>query len=263
MPENSSSTAEQPQTLQPAPSPAPPIQSQTATTPEFTGLAENESDASTPPAGKGSLRKKLLGKAGQLADKYGLNFRKGRGRPKNCPDCGGPGNDPECEMCGGTGHVAGKGDVPLGDSAPASVAADRVEGDAPSAAVPVGEGGERASGPTGGPPMGNLLSESIIGAVKGAMGGLADAERILARRAGLDGEMVSRIQRAAKPDPDALENFEKSFRLVAEKRGWDLNSAPEAALAINLGRMLAPHGFLIYELVAEIRAKRATEGAQE
>ena len=242
-----------------APSPAP-LQLQPSP-PELPGMTD-EPPASPTPAGKNSLRQKILGKIGGIAERHGLkSFIKGKGRPKNCPACGGPGNDRNCEVCGGTGHVAGKGDTPLGDTPAAPAVVVPVAGPAasPAPSVPALAGGDglRDFSQAGG----DIFRRAILGGIKGFLGGLGEAERIGGKMLGLDPSWCDKAVTACKPDGEAMQDFEESFRLVAEKRGWNVENSPEWSLAINGGRLLVPHGLLAWEMYLELKGQREARAA--
>lgn len=192
-------------------------------------------------------------------ERKGLPFVKGRGRPKNCPDCGGVG----CASCGGSGRVAGKADKVLEPSEPAaasaaapgvgSVVADQKLAD--GAATLAVAGGSRMDSSR----ADALFHRSVVKGAQGLIRGLTDYCKSLARQAGMDKEWVREQFDKAQAEKEDWDEFGESLGLVLEKYKVKTEYAPEIAAGISGCRILAPLGVLLVELRAEIRRKRMAE----
>lgn len=207
----------------------PPDEIKTATGPEIPG--ETSTTATAAAVGEPSdTQPGLFGRIGNkialLAAESGVPFRKGRGRPRK-------------------DGQPGKGDVVLQDAP------------APSGAPGAAPGGGLADVPT---LSQRVFHRSIIGGAKAALKGLASYCRNLAARAGMQETWISRNMAAADPEPQALEDWSESLRVVLEKHKVNTENSPEISLAINTGILLSPYGAMIFELRKEIAQQRAARG---
>lgn len=167
-----------------------------------------------------------------VAEKHGLQFKRGRGRPRK----------------DGTPKTTDT----LVD-ADGKVVSPAVAAPALAAAV----------SPAGPPTVSQaVFHRSIIGGAKGLLKALAGYVRNLASRAGMESKWIERNMSAADPDPEALADWSESLKTVLEKYNVNTENAPEWSLAINTGRLLAPYGVMIVELRAEIK-RRETASANQ
>lgn len=179
----------------------------------------------------GDTGQSLVGKIGDalahVAERHGLQFRRGRGRPRK----------------DGSPNAADRLVNPItGESIPA--ASDPAL--AATVPRPASEGDF-------------LLHRAIIGTFQSVIKGVARYCRILAAEAGMKPEWVERNMATAEPDAEALADWSKSASLVMEKYGVRSEYSPEISLAVNTARLLAPYGVIIVELRAEIARRKAVE----
>lgn len=188
--------------------------------------AANE-PADTQPGLFGKIRDSITG----VAEKHGLQFKRGRGRPRK-------------------------------DGQPAAL--DKLVNPATGQSIPAaGAPALTAAVPAPEPTVSQaVFHRSIIGGAKGLLKTLAAYVRNLAAKAGMESAWISRNMAAAEPDPDALADWSESLKTVLEKYNVNTQHAPEIALAINTGRLLAPYAVMIVELRKEINRRKELEANQ-
>lgn len=108
----------------------------------------------------------------------------------------------------------------------------------------------------------SLFRKSIVSGAKGILGFLKALVRIKADAAGLDEKFVSKTLSECQPEPEDLENFSESLKIVLEKYNVKSEKAPEISLAINSAKLVAPYALLFSTFNAEIKRKRELEAKQ-
>lgn len=171
---------------------------------------------------------KISDAVGRVAEKHGVSFKRGRGRPKK----DGTPKSSDTLVDGETGAV-----VPA-SAAPALAAA------VPTPVPTVSQA---------------VFHRSIIGGAKGLLKTLAAFVKNMAGKAGMPEPWIARNMATVEPEPEALADWSESFRVVLEKHKVNTANAPEVALAINTGRLLVPYAVLILELRAEIKRRKEAE----
>lgn len=193
----------------------------------------SKNDTTPAPADKPSdsgqgLLGKIVSAAGNSAEKFGLTFQRGRGRPRK----------------DGQPKTTDKLVNPTtGEAIPAASAP------ALTAAVPAPQ-----------PTISQaVFHRSIIGGAKALLKTLGGYVRNLCSKAGMDAPWIDRNMRAADPDPEALADWSESLKTVLEKHNVNTENAPEWSLAVNTLRLLAPYGVMIMELRSEIKRRAGIE----
>lgn len=216
----------------------------------------HDSPARIPTVRKAGLVEKARSAAARVLSEAGFKFHKGRGRPKNCPDC--KNKLPEkssCRSCKGTGHVPGKLDGSI--SGVSHLAAPSgLPDDSPmhETAAAVAGGVDRAVADNDGA---TLFRRSVVRSVKGLLAILGSVVGIYGKAAGCRPAFVDEKLKEAAPDEAALNDFTDSLDAVMKKRNIQPENAEEWSLAINGGRLLAPYGVLVFEFRQEVKRQAA------
>lgn len=212
--------------------------------------AENEQITASSSAPKAGVVEKIRAAASRVIGQAGFTFKKGRGRPKNCPACDGEG----CDACDFTGKVPGKLDKPaeqIPQPVPIRTSEIPQTSFAPSTAVADSSRGE-------------IFRRACKAAVKGCIEILKAVVSTYAGAAGVDAVFTRKALDKASPDDDALRDFTDSLDAVLKKHAVEPQHAEEIALAVNGARLLAPFALLLAEFKGEIARKRLAEkGAAE
>lgn len=196
------------------------------------------------------IAQKVRSAASRVITQAGFSFKKGKGRPRNCVECGGVG----CEQCGFTGKMPGKLDQPIAPELPENPPEPfpPIPG-APAPAVPAGTDSGISA----------LFRRSCVASVKGALGILRAIVAAYAGAAGVAPAFTAKALAKADPDPEALSDFTESLDAVLKKRNIQPENAEEWALAINGARLVAPYALLIAEFKAEIHRNRFSHQDRE
>ncbi len=209
------------------PSPAPPGESQPQPIPiPHESALETPADAT--PA-QTSFAEKLTAAVGGVAEKYGLTFKPGRGRPKK------DGTPKISDLL-----VSADGTATPAVGQPALVAA---------VATPDSLGDA-------------LLHRTIVRAARGIIGAAGTVLKRLALKAGLDRAFVEGAVASAEPEAEALADFSESLDAVLKKYQVRTEYAPEVSLALSTVRLAAPFWLTYRMLKDEIERKRTQESKE-
>lgn len=210
---------------------------------------EHISEAS--PVVKNSIGAKL-GKIGEtISEKFGVPFKKGRGRPKKCRQCDGA----RCEKCNWTGVEPGKGDKPI-----SSEVAPKIQPkNSPAPIAPV-TGSDSA--PVS-PVKRFLLRRVVVSGVKGAKGITRFVLKGKAEEAGLDDGFIEKTFSRAEPSPKDWQDFDESTGLVLEKYNIKTEHDELLCWLADLGNLFKCDLLLYREFQTEIRRQRKEKEGKE
>lgn len=197
---------------------------------------------------KAGVVEKVRSAAARVLSEAGFEFHKGRGRPKNCPDC--QNRLPEksaCETCNGTGRVPGKLDGSI-TGVPALVPAGGLPENSPMAAPVIPASGNST--------VSEIFRRSCVKSVKGFLGILKAVLETYMNAAGCRPAFTEKTLAKAEPDAEALNDFTESLDAVMKKRNIAPENAEEWALGFNTVRLLAPYGLILAECRGEFQRNR-------
>lgn len=225
-----------------------PITATPTPTPQPITPLENEPTPAGNHPSENGLGEKLRRATAGLFAKAG--FKKGKGRPKKCRECGGDG----CDECNWTGKEPGRADVPISQGDGGELDLET----APEAAgikIPV----SGVDSPGVATARGELFRRSVTAAARSALKILTAVVRVYMDAAELDAKFCDRAISKCEPSGDALNRWSESLDAVLKKHNVEPKHSEEIALAVNTAELLVPFGVLIAELKGEIR-RRKLEG---
>lgn len=208
--------------------------------------AQNDLVTGTKNPSENSLSQKIGDLAGNLAEKFNLPFKRGRGRPRKdgLPNKSAifPGNEPEKIISAAPGEIPPKIPGIIYEPSPENVLPAQTNIlPAPDFAI------------------GALFRRVVCSSVKSAIGVCDAITRLFGKQAGCRTDFVEKCIAANKPEEKAIEEFTECLDLVLKKHNVQPKNAEEIALGIAAVNLFKGYPLMWFEFRAEMQRNASAQ----